>query len=442
MYFSDSYGGSQVREKNHRVFYLSPEGRLKLIADNFYKSNGLQGSEDGLWLYVSDYIEHKVYRYELLEPGVPGNRTVFAEYRCDGMTLDEHGNVYLCTGNAGHGIVVFSPEGVELGKIEIPEDPANVCFGGPKYKTLFISASGGFYSLDMNVRGNLYNSPQNPIFLDDGGLTGLVREDVIPRKLASGFKIAQGPATDVRGDVYFSDIYQNRIMKWTFADSALTLVREQPGGPDGLYFEKDGSLLVCELTGQRFARLSTEGHYEIIAETYGDDHLTGPNDVYVDEYGGIYFSDSYPGGNIRDPEYCVYYIPPGTSKLKRIIDDHYKTKGIHISGDKKWIYIVDYGGRKVYRYELLAPGILGRKELFIDRLCGGLTVDEYGNVYISTVNDNAGVLIYNSEGERLGQIIFPESTTNLTFGGANRDQLIITTFRSLYSLQMKVKGLH
>ena len=102
---------------------------------------------------------------------------------------------------------------------------------------------------------------------------------------------------------------------------------------------------------------------------------------------------------------------------------------MHISKDGKWLYLADFGGRKVYRYELLAPGVLGKKELFIDTRCGGLTLDEKGNVYISTVDDYLGVLIYNQNGKKIGQIKFPEGTSNVTFAGPNRDKLIVTTFQ-------------
>ncbi len=440
IYFSDSYGGSQRRGKNHRVFYLDPKGQLQLVADDFYKSNGLQGTPDGKWLYIADYIENKVYRCELLAPGVLGERTVFAEYRCDGMTLDAQGNLYLCTGNAGQGIVVMNPSGVELGKIRFPRNPANVCFAGPEFKTLFVTAQDGLFHLKMQVEGSRSTSPEKPILIDEGGLSRLVVAGAEPRPLASGFRIAQGPACDAQGNVVFSDIYHHRILKWDFVEAGLSVVREQPGGPDGLFVEADGSVLVCELTGRRFARLHPDGKYQIIAESFAGTPLTGPNDVYVDRDGGIYFSDSYPGSQIREPIHCVYYIAPGGSELKRIVKDHFKTKGIHESPDRQWLYIADYGGRKVYRYRLLSPGVLGDKELFVDTRCGGLTVDERGNVYLSTVDDRQGVLVFNASGERIGQIGFPEPTTNAVFAGPDRDQLVVTTFKSLYSLPMKVKG--
>ena len=263
IYFSDSYGGSQVRTNDHRVFYRAPSGEVSLVVDDLYKSNGLYGTPDGRWLYVSDYIANLVYRYSIKSPGQLGQRSIFAEYRCDGMTLDSESNLYICTGNAGHGVVVFSSDGVEIGKIPFPENPSNVTFGGPDNQTLFVTATHGLYSLPMRVNGIVHNSPQMPIVAGVEGVASLIRPGAQLTQLASGFRIAQGPAVDTDGNVVFSDIYHNRILKWDFAASSLSLLRQQTGGPDGLFYEADGSLLVCELIGRRFARLQPSGEYEI-----------------------------------------------------------------------------------------------------------------------------------------------------------------------------------
>jgi len=442
IYFSDSYSGSEKRTADHRVFYRNPQGEVTVVDDAFFKSNGIIGTPDGRWLYVADYIANLVYRYPIVKPGTLGERTVFAEYRCDGMTLDERGNLYLCTGNGGHGIVVMDPTGQEVGKIELPEPPANACFGGKASKTLFVSATHGFYSLAMKVRGASTVSPQTAFIEDKGGLGELIRAGARPSRLAEGFRVAQGPTPDGDGNVLFSDITHHRIMKWDFKSNRVSVFREQSGGPDGLWFNADGSVWVCELRGRRFAKLQADGSYEIILDQFEGKELTGPNDVYVTQEGGVYFSDSYPGNKIRKPaKYCVYYLAPGETKWKRIVDDHFKTKGIHESLDRKWLYMADYGGRKVYRYPLDENGVSGDKELFIDRRCGGLTVDEQGNVYVTTVDDRAGLQVYNSEGKRLGKIDFGEGTTNATFAGPNRDQLVVTTLSSLFVLEMNVRGM-
>jgi len=111
VYFSDSYSGNARRTADHRVFYRDPHGKVTVVDNTFFKSNGIIGTPDGRWLYVADYIANLVYRYPIVKPGTLGERTVFAKYRCDGMTLDQRGNLYLCTGNAGYGIVVMDPAG-------------------------------------------------------------------------------------------------------------------------------------------------------------------------------------------------------------------------------------------------------------------------------------------------------------------------------------------
>ncbi|NKB68971.1 MAG: hypothetical protein GKR89_18035 [Candidatus Latescibacteria bacterium] len=442
LYFTDSYGGHEERGNTTRVFYYTITGELALLADDYYKSNGLHGSPDGGWLYIADYLDDKIYRYTMFLPGQLRDQTLFAPYRCDGMAVDEHGNIYLCTGNSGQGVVVLNSDGNMLGTINTPENPHNICFGGPTFSTLYITATHGFYALEMAVCGAANGSPHR-YSRDFGGLADLIQPDVKPQQLTTGFHIAQGPAALPNGDFYFSDLHHNRVLKWEFAQQTHQVIQENVEGSDGLAVTADGTLLICELLGKRLSKITPEGVYEVIADSFAGVGLTGANDIYLDREGGLYFSDSYPGFDATaTPTYCVYYIAPDSNELKPIITDLYKGKGIHISADEKWIYMADFGGRKVYRYELLAPGVLGRKELFIDRMCGGLTLDEHGNVYISTVMDAAGIMIYSPQGKLIGQILIPENTTNVTFAGPAGETLVITTFKSVYTVDLQVRGLN
>ena len=102
---------------------------------------------------------------------------------------------------------------------------------------------------------------------------------------------------------------------------------------------------------------------------------------------------------------------------------------------------VESMSRKVYRHRLLAPGRLGPPELFVDTRCGGLTIDERGNVYLSTVDDRKGILVYAPNRRLLGQIPFPEPTTNAVFAGPDLQQLVVTTFKSIFVLPMSVIGM-
>jgi gluconolactonase len=134
------------------VYYLSKNHKtLKRVATDLKQPNGIVGTPDGKRLYVADIGGSKTYRYDINKSGDLTNRILFCDMGSDGMTLDNRGNLYL-TNKAG--VTAFSPEGKQILNIPTGEGwTANVCFGGKDYSTLFITASKGLYSIEMNVKG-------------------------------------------------------------------------------------------------------------------------------------------------------------------------------------------------------------------------------------------------------------------------------------------------
>ena len=134
-----------------RVFHISPDyERLTAVIENMIYPNGLITTPDGKMLYLADWAAQEVYSYSIGHDGALSNPRLIAEVACDGMTLDERGNIYL-TGREG--VMVYNSKGKRIALIKVPETPANVCFGGADRKTLFITAETSLYSLKMNVRG-------------------------------------------------------------------------------------------------------------------------------------------------------------------------------------------------------------------------------------------------------------------------------------------------
>ena len=123
------------------------------MIDDLEAPNGVLGTADGSRLYVADHGpftgSERTYVYEIQADGSLGRRQIAAPEGSDGMTLDEHGNLYL----TGAGVEVFSPNGEKIASIAVPEQPTNVVFGGADRQTLFITARTGVYSLRMTVRG-------------------------------------------------------------------------------------------------------------------------------------------------------------------------------------------------------------------------------------------------------------------------------------------------
>jgi gluconolactonase len=133
------------------VYFLSADRKtLKRVAEGFVQPNGIIGAPDGRTLFVADINARKTYAYEIQPDGSLTNKQLRCEAGSDGMTLDAEGNLYL-TGNDG--VHVFDKTGRRVELIEVPETPANVCFGGKDKQTLFITARKGFYSIRTKIKG-------------------------------------------------------------------------------------------------------------------------------------------------------------------------------------------------------------------------------------------------------------------------------------------------
>ena len=133
------------------VYFLSRDGALVRVIADLEKPNGIIGTPNGKTLYVSDRQANKTYVYAIEANGMLSGKKLFCSMGSDGMTIDCCGNVYLTN---DRGITVFSPSGEQIEQIKIPQPwTANVTFAGRDRKTLFITASTGIYTLQMNVAG-------------------------------------------------------------------------------------------------------------------------------------------------------------------------------------------------------------------------------------------------------------------------------------------------
>ncbi len=251
------------------------------------------------------------------------------------------------------------------------------------------------------------------------------------KRLATDMKFTEGPVADGKGNLYFSDIPQNRIMKWDGA--ALSVFRENSGGANGLKMDKAGNLYACEGGGRRVVKIAPDGAVAVLADVYEGKKLNSPNDLCFDAKGGIYFTDPRYGkrDDMELAQEAVYYIPPDGGKLQKVADDLVRPNGIHADGER--LYVADAGAKKTWVYGMNADGTLKDKKLFAESGSDGLKVDEKGNVYLTS----GGVKIFSRDGKPLGTIQVPEGPANLAFDG---NTLYITARTSLYRVPMKVAG--
>lgn len=167
VWFTDpTYGlrprlGPTVREKQtefNGVYRVAPDGAIAAVAKDFASPNGLAFSPDGKVLYVADTSKGVIRAFDVAADGAVSGDRVFAEVKADngrsagpdGIKVSAAGHV-LCAARGG--IWVWDPAGTLLGRIETPKGPTNLCFGGPDFKTLFITASPSVYKIDLKIAG-------------------------------------------------------------------------------------------------------------------------------------------------------------------------------------------------------------------------------------------------------------------------------------------------
>ena len=257
------------------------------------------------------------------------------------------------------------------------------------------------------------------------------------KKLAGGFAFTEGPAADRDGNIYFSDIPNNRILRWS-TDGQLSTFRENSGGADGLCFDKQGNLLACEGGARRLTSISPAGEVTVLADSYEGKKLNSPNDLWIDPQGGVYFSDPRYGNmeGLELPGFYIFYLAPDRKRLTAVITDMVKPNGVLGSADGKQLFVADASGGKTYVYAIKPDGVLADKKLFAAQGSDGLAHDEQGNIYLT----GDGVAVYGPDGKKLETIAVPEGPANLKFGGPDKKTLFITARTSFYAVPMRVRG--
>ena len=264
--------------------------------------------------------------------------------------------------------------------------------------------------------------------LDAQSVDRLIATDAKVKTLAIGFQFTEGPAVAADGSVVFSDIPNSRIHHWS-TDGKISVVRENTGRANGVFYLPDGRLVACEGGNRQVTVMGKDGKIEVLANECNGKKLNSPNDLWPDKAGGIYFTDPRYGDmeGLEQPGFHVYYIDP-KGRVTRIISDLVKPNGILGTADNKYLYVADPGDKKT--------GKLGARELFCESGSDGMTLDESGNLYLTS----GAVKVYSPMGKHLGDIETPLPPANVVFGGVDRKTLYITARSSFYSLQMTVAG--
>jgi gluconolactonase len=290
--------------------------------------------------------------------------------------------------------------------------------------------------------------------------------------VATSVAFLEGPAAAADGTVYFSDIMNNRILRFDPTQKFFSVLREPSGRSNGLLFDPRGRLLICEGNefgpndgNRRLTRLDLATRtLEILCDNWQGKRLNSPNDVACTSDGHIFFTDPCYGDRATmelDHDSVYHVSPDGKVQLALSQPDIQRPNGIHLSPDERTLYLVDScpvvgGNRKIWAFDLDANRRLSGQRIVYDFAPGrggdGMTVDSHGTLYIAagihrprgpheTTDVVPGIYLMTPAGELRSRIPIAEDVlTNVTFGGADLQTLYITAGKSLLTTRAPHRG--
>ena len=276
------------------------------------------------------------------------------------------------------------------------------------------------------------------------------------RRLFGGTRWAEGPVYFADGRfLLWSDVPNNRMMRWV-EGLGVDEFRRPSQFSNGNTRDRSGRLVTCEHGERRVTRTEADGSITVVADRFRGKRLNSPNDVVAKSDGSVWFTDpdygilSYFEGYRAESEIgsCnVYRVDPTSGEVTMVADDLVKPNGIAFSPDESLLYVSDTGVSHVENgphhirvFRVGAAGELSGGDVFAEVSPGvsdGFRLDAGGNLWTSAGD---GVHCYDPTGNLLGKILVPETVSNLTFGGAERDTLFITATTSLYAVKVRARG--
>jgi gluconolactonase len=276
-------------------------------------------------------------------------------------------------------------------------------------------------------------------------------------RLATGFRWAEGPVWF--GDhrvLLWSDIPNNRIMRWDEISGAVGVFRQPTNFANGNTRDRQGRLVTCEHQGRRVTRTEYDGSITVILDRFDGKRLNSPNDVVVKSDGSIWFTDPPFGilgnyeGDRANPELPtnVYRVDGRSGQATLVTGDITGPNGLCFSPDEKRLYVVESRSvpRRIRVFDVTGDGtVLANDRVFVEAGAGtpdGFRCDVEGNLWCGwgMSAELNGVVVFAPDATMIGRIALPERCANLCFGGRKRNRLLMAASQSVYSIYVNTEG--
>jgi gluconolactonase len=296
------------------------------------------------------------------------------------------------------------------------------------------------------------------------GLDAVVPPDAELERVAGGFEFTDGPVWTRDGALLFSSPNTNTIYRWTpGGGGTVTVFRPKSGyggvdigrydqpGSNGLTFDPQGRLTICQHGNRRVLRVEPHGNVTVLADRHQGRRLNSPNDLVYRSDGVLFFTDppfGLPGG-FADPKRelpfsGVFMVREGAVTL--VTDELEGPDGLAFSPDERYLYVGNWDPERkvVMRYELDRSGAVSGGRVLCDLTAadgedaiGGLKVDQAGNLYVC---GPGGIWVLSAQGRHLGTLRLPESPHNLAWGDDDARTLYVTALTSVYRMRLAIAG--
>jgi len=278
------------------------------------------------------------------------------------------------------------------------------------------------------------------------GMASVIAPGATLEKLAGDFKFTEGPTCDARGNLFFTDQPNDRILEWG-ADGKLSTFLQPAGRANGMMFDARGNLIACAEAKNELWSIAPDKTVTVLVPNFSGKLLNGPNDVWIAPGGALYFTDPFykrswgDTNAVRVAGENVYFLSADRKTLRAVITDFKKPNGITGTPDGKNLFATDIRANLTWRYDILPDGALTNKTLFCPKGSDGMTIDADGNLYLCATGRTNGVSVFDPAGKLIDHIDVPEPwSANVSFGGQDHQTLFITASESLYSIRLNVKG--